>query len=114
MGWGDLNKFRWLLFKLRKDVQLGGIALLHETHIVENLTKLYWKTNLIPSCMSTNRGGVECVESHTDNKGRVAIVVMEIVYCPNNHKACYVLMEKVYDKIFDLLENILILFWNGK
>ena len=122
-GLGDLNKFRRLLTKLRKEVQLGGIALLQETHIVdEKLITLYWKMNFVSSCVSTNRGGVitlydnsfECVESYTDDEGRVAIVVIENeklkavvvnVYCPNDHKASYVFMEKVYDKIFEFLDK---------
>ena len=57
-GLGNTNKFRRLLTKLRPEVQQGGIALLQETHIVdENLIKLYWKMNFVTSCVSTNRGG---------------------------------------------------------
>jgi hypothetical protein len=60
--------------------------MLQETHIIdENLIKLYWKMNFVSSCVSTNRGGVmtlydnsfECLESYTDNDGRLAIIVIE-------------------------------------
>jgi hypothetical protein len=33
-GLGDINKFRRVLTKLRKEVQSGGIAMLQETHII--------------------------------------------------------------------------------
>ena len=40
-------------------MQHGGIALLQETHIVdEGLISMYWKMNFVSSCVSTNRGGV--------------------------------------------------------
>jgi hypothetical protein len=40
-GLGDINKFRRVLTKLRQEVQSGGIAMLQETHIMnENLIKL--------------------------------------------------------------------------
>jgi hypothetical protein len=34
-GLGDINKFRRVLSKLRKEVQLWGKAMLQETHIIE-------------------------------------------------------------------------------
>ncbi len=71
-GLGDNNKFRRVLTKLRKEVQMEGIAMLQETHIIdENLIKLYWKKSYVSSCVSTNRGRVitlydnsfECLQS---------------------------------------------------
>ena len=78
--------------------------------------------NFVSSCVSTNRGGVmtlydnsfECLESYTDDDGRLAMIVIEKeliktlvvnVYCPNDHKTSYNFMEKVYDKIFELLDK---------
>jgi hypothetical protein len=85
-GLGDINKFRRVLTKLRKEVQSRGIAILKETRIIdENLIKLFWKMNFASSCVSTNRGGVmtlynnsfECLESYIDNDGRLAMIVIE-------------------------------------
>jgi exonuclease III len=122
-GLGNVSKFRRLLIKLRLEVQRGGIALLQETHIVdENLIKLYWKMNFVSSCVSTNRGGVmtlfdnsyECLEKYVDDEGRMAVVVIENdimksivvnVYCPNDHRVSLVFMGKVYDKIFELMDK---------
>jgi exonuclease III len=105
----------------RKEVQLGGIAMLQETHITkDNLIKLYWKIKFVSSCVSANRGGViklydnsfESTECYTDEDGRLALIVIEKeliktlvvnVYCPNDHKNSYVSKEKVYDKIFELM-----------
>ena len=56
----------------------------------------------------------ECLDSFIDDEGRAAMVVIENdrlkalvvnVYCPNDHKASYIFMEKVYDKIFELLDK---------
>jgi hypothetical protein len=50
----------------------------------------------------------ECVESYTDEEVRVAIMVIENeklktvvvnVFYPNDHKASFEYMDKVYDKI---------------
>jgi hypothetical protein len=108
---------------LRREVQLGGIALLQETHIVnEKLMTFYWNINFVYSCVITNRRGVntlydnsfECVESYTGDEGRVAIVVIENeklkavivnVNWPKDHKSCCVFMEKVCDKIFELFDK---------
>jgi exonuclease III len=98
---------------------------MQEMQIVdEKLIFLYWKMNYVSSCVSTNREGVitlfdnslECVESYNDNEGRVAIVGMENeknkavvvnVHYPNDHKAAYEFMEKVNDKVFELLDKYL-------
>jgi hypothetical protein len=56
----------------------------------------------------------ECLEIYTENDGRVAMIVLEKelikalvvnVYCPNDHKVSYMLIEKVFDKNFELLDK---------
>jgi exonuclease III len=78
--------------------------------------------NFVSSCASTNRGGVitlynnsfEYLESHTDNDGRLAMLIIEKelikvlvvnVYCRNDHKNSYEFMEKDDDKIFELMDK---------
>jgi exonuclease III len=84
-GLGDTNKLRRLLTKARSEVNNGGVILLQETHIKEdNLLKLYWKMSYTFSGISTRSAGVitlfdnsfECLETYTDNAGRLAISVV--------------------------------------
>ena len=47
-----------------KEVSMGGIALLQETHIKdEKLIKLYWKMNYATYCVSTQSLGVILLNS---------------------------------------------------
>jgi hypothetical protein len=73
--------------------------------------------NFLSSCVSANREGdaitfynnsFGCLESYTDNDGRIAMILIEKesikaslvnVYCTDDHKASYVFMENVYDKM---------------
>ena len=56
----------------------------------------------------------KCLEKHIDDEGRMAVVVIENdimksiivnVYCPNDHRASLGFMEKVYDKIFEVMDK---------
>ena len=85
-GLGDRDKFRRILRKIGLEIKNGGIVMLQETHVMdEDLIKLYWKMNYVTSCVSTQSAGVltlfdnsfTCLESHSDNGGRMAIAVIE-------------------------------------
>ena len=55
-----INYVRRLLTKARTEVRKGGILLFQETHVRdENKIKMYWKTNYISSCVSTQSAGVK-------------------------------------------------------
>ena len=122
-GLGNNMKMRRVFSKLKKEVQNGGIVMLQETHIVdENMIKMYWKMKYASNCISANRGGVitlfdnsyELLESHTDTEGRMTAIVIENdrlktivvnVYCHNDHRDSYTFIEKVYDKIYELMDE---------
>ena len=98
----------------------GGIVLLQETHIIdEGLIRMYWNMNFLSSCVSTQSAGVlilydnsfVCLESHKDNNGRMAIVVLEKgnekiiitnLYVPCDPVHGIRFMETVYDKLYQV------------
>ena len=58
-GLGKTNKLRRLLTKVRKEVSMGGIVLLQETHLKnEETIKYYWKMNYAACGISTQSAGV--------------------------------------------------------
>ena len=74
-GLGNINKLRRLFAKVNKEVSLGGIVMLQETHLKnENQIKLYWKMNYAANGISTQSAGViilydnsyKCIESYSD------------------------------------------------
>ena len=88
----------------------------------ENIIKMYWNMNYVSSCVSTQRAGViilydnsyECIETYTDNGGRIAIAVVkgEIeklivvnVYVPCDPVIALEFMGTVYDKIYELMDK---------
>jgi hypothetical protein len=91
--------------------------MLQETHIIdENIIKMYGKINFVSSCESRNKGGImtqfDCI-----NVLRITLIMMIViekelvkalvvnVYCPNDQKISYRLMEKVYDKFLNYWIN---------
>ena len=96
---------------------------MQETHIIdENLIKMDWNMSYVTSCISTQSAGVltlfdnsfACLESHKDNSGRMAIVVLEKgndklivvnLYVPCDPLHAMEFMEMVYDKLYLVMDE---------
>jgi len=122
-GLADVKKLKRLLKKVDTIVNQGGIIMLQETHLKNDLyLKSIWKHSYVINCKRSNSGGLVTLfnneykvnEEYTDEEGRQLIIVISkeeekyIIansYHPNDHRKSIDFTNNTCEKIIQLQQS---------
>jgi exonuclease III len=119
-GLANRSKLKRVINKANKLLDMGGIVMLQETHIMKlEQIEFLTKHKVLTSQYKSNSAGVitivnnefEIIENYSNNMGRQLFTVAQSnsemylfanVYCPNDHRQSIVFIEEVYCKLLEI------------